>query len=118
MCRQTALGPLAAHASLKCGPPSDNNPTCQVCGDVHGQFYDLLNIFEMNGEPSPENPYLFNGDFVDRGSFSVEVILTLFAYKLACPEAMHLTRGNHESKNMNKIYGFDGEVSACCKSMT
>ncbi|KAH9794164.1 serine/threonine-protein phosphatase 5 [Citrus sinensis] len=56
-----------------------------VCGDVHGQFYDLLNIFELNGLPSEENPYLFNGDFVDRGSFSVEVILTLFAFKCMCP---------------------------------
>lgn len=49
------------------------------------QFYDLLNIFELNGLPSEENPYLFNGDFVDRGSFSVEVILTLFAFKCMCP---------------------------------
>ncbi|WOL12397.1 hypothetical protein Cni_G21164 [Canna indica] len=81
-----------------------------VCGDVHGQFYDLLNIFELNGLPSNENPYLFNGDFVDRGSFSVEVILTLFAFKCMSPTAMHLSRGNHESKNMNKIYGFEGEV--------
>ncbi|KAG8659862.1 serine/threonine-protein phosphatase 5 isoform X2 [Manihot esculenta] len=81
-----------------------------VCGDVHGQFYDLLNIFELNGLPSEENPYLFNGDFVDRGSFSVEVILTLFAFKCMCPSAMYLSRGNHESKSMNKIYGFEGEV--------
>ncbi|KAL9272528.1 Serine/threonine-protein phosphatase 5-like protein, partial [Drosera capensis] len=81
-----------------------------VCGDVHGQFYDLLNIFELNGLPSEENPYLFNGDFVDRGSFSVEVILTLFAFKCMSPNAMHLARGNHESKSMNKIYGFEGEV--------
>ncbi|XP_031120729.1 serine/threonine-protein phosphatase 5 isoform X1 [Ipomoea triloba] len=81
-----------------------------VCGDVHGQFYDLLNIFELNGLPSEDNPYLFNGDFVDRGSFSVEVILTLFAFKCMCPSAMYLSRGNHESKNMNKIYGFEGEV--------
>ncbi|KAA0061672.1 serine/threonine-protein phosphatase 5 [Cucumis melo var. makuwa] len=81
-----------------------------VCGDVHGQFYDLLNIFELNGLPSDENPYLFNGDFVDRGSFSVEVILTLFAFKCMSPSAMHLSRGNHESKSMNKIYGFEGEV--------
>ncbi|XP_050228286.1 serine/threonine-protein phosphatase 5 isoform X2 [Mercurialis annua] len=81
-----------------------------VCGDVHGQFYDLLNIFELNGLPSEENPYLFNGDFVDRGSFSLEVILTLFAFKCMCPSAMYLSRGNHESKSMNKIYGFEGEV--------
>ncbi|CAJ1964431.1 unnamed protein product [Sphenostylis stenocarpa] len=56
-----------------------------VCGDVHGQYYDLLNIFELNGLPSEENPYLFNGDFVDRGSFSLEVILTLFAFKCMSP---------------------------------
>ncbi|XP_040973468.1 serine/threonine-protein phosphatase 5 isoform X1 [Gossypium hirsutum] len=99
-----------------------------VCGDVHGQFqlcfffldntailiclmfYDLINIFELNGLPSEENPYLFNGDFVDRGSFSVEVILTLFALKCMCPSAIYLARGNHESRSMNKIYGFEGEV--------
>eukprot|EP00798_Chlamydomonas_sp_ICE-L_P014048 gene14048-19985_t len=83
-----------------------------VCGDVHGQFYDVLNIWELNGLPGPENPYLFNGDFVDRGSFSLEIILSLFAYKVLCPTGMHLVRGNHESKNMNKMYGFDGEVKA------
>ncbi|XP_061340322.1 serine/threonine-protein phosphatase 5 isoform X2 [Gastrolobium bilobum] len=81
-----------------------------VCGDVHGQYYDLLNIFELNGLPSEENPYLFNGDFVDRGSFSLEVILTLFALKCMSPSAIYLARGNHESKSMNKIYGFEGEV--------
>lgn len=83
-----------------------------VCGDTHGQFYDLLNIFQLNGQPSPTNPYLFNGDFVDRGSFSVEVILLLFAWKLCYPAHFHLLRGNHESKNLNKIYGFEGEVLA------
>ncbi|GBG69021.1 hypothetical protein CBR_g3721 [Chara braunii] len=59
-----------------------------VCGDIHGQYYDLLNIFEMNGLPSDENPYLFNGDFVDRGSFSVEVIFTLFAFKCLYPNGL------------------------------
>ncbi|XWS30067.1 hypothetical protein CRYUN_Cryun24cG0086400 [Craigia yunnanensis] len=67
-----------------------------VCGDVRGQFYDLINIFELNGLPSEENPYLFNGDFVDRGFF--------------LRGAIYLARGNHESKSMNKIYGFEGEV--------
>ncbi|KAF2302192.1 hypothetical protein GH714_033696 [Hevea brasiliensis] len=76
-----------------------------VCGDVHGQFYDLLNIFELNGLPSEENPYLFNGDFVDRGSFSVE-----YTYPFLKLSAIYLSRGNHESKSMNKIYGFEGEV--------
>jgi len=83
-----------------------------VCGDVHGQFYDLMNIFSINGLPTPENPYLFNGDFVDRGSFSVEVILTLFALKALAPSCIHLNRGNHETLNMNRIYGFMGEVQA------
>uniref|UniRef100_A0A7E4VQ37 protein-serine/threonine phosphatase n=1 Tax=Panagrellus redivivus TaxID=6233 RepID=A0A7E4VQ37_PANRE len=83
-----------------------------ICGDVHGQFYDLANIFELNGLPSEENPYLFNGDFVDRGSFSVEVIFTLLGYKLLYPNHFYMSRGNHESENMNKIYGFEGEVKA------
>lgn len=85
-----------------------------VCGDVHGQFYDLLNIFEINGKPAEDNPYLFNGDFVDRGSFSVETILTLLAFKVLYPSAMHLNRGNHETKNMTSMYGFEGEVKAKC----
>ena len=83
-----------------------------LCGDTHGQYYDLLNIFEKNGNPSETNPYLFNGDFVDRGSFSVEIMMTLIAWKLAFPNHFHLTRGNHETKNMNKMYGFEGEVKA------
>lgn len=84
-----------------------------VCGDVHGQFYDLVDcIFKENGLPSRTNPYIFNGDFVDRGSFSVEVILTLLAFKCYDPQCIHLIRGNHESLNMNKIYGFEGECAA------
>lgn len=86
------------------------NRQLTVCGDIHGQFYDLLNIFDINGVPSEGNPYLFNGDFVDRGSFSVEVILTLFAFKLLYPNHLFMARGNHESVNMNQMYGFEGEV--------
>ena len=66
-----------------------------VCGDIHGQFYDLLNIFQLNGVPSEDNPYLFNGDFVDRGSFSVECILTLFGFKLLYPNHFFMSRGKH-----------------------
>lgn len=83
-----------------------------VCGDIHGQFYDLLNIFDLNDQPSPENPYLFNGDFVDRGSFSCEVIFTLFSFKLLYPDYFFMSRGNHESIYMNQMYGFEGEVKS------
>ncbi|MCP9262459.1 Serine/threonine-protein phosphatase 5 [Dirofilaria immitis] len=83
-----------------------------ICGDVHGQFYDLCNIFDLNGLPSETNPYLFNGDFVDRGSFSVETIFTLFGFKLLYPEHFFMSRGNHESDVMNKMYGFEGEVKS------
>jgi serine/threonine-protein phosphatase 5 len=56
-----------------------------VCGDTHGQFFDVLRIFDLNGRPSASNPYVFNGDFVDRGSFSFEVVFTFLAYKVAYP---------------------------------
>jgi serine/threonine-protein phosphatase 5 len=86
--------------------------TFNVCGDTHGQYYDTMNIFETYGWPSEDNSYLFNGDFVDRGSFGVENVLLLLAWKVALPQHMHLTRGNHESLNMNKMYGYEGEVEA------
>ncbi|KAF0720090.1 Aste57867_558 [Aphanomyces stellatus] len=83
-----------------------------ICGDTHGQFHDLCTIFELHGLPSASRPYVFNGDFVDRGPSGVEVTLTLFLLKLASPDHVHLVRGNHEAKQMNKLYGFDAEVQA------
>eukprot|EP00823_Brevimastigomonas_motovehiculus_P000310 TRINITY_DN10400_c0_g1_i1.p1 TRINITY_DN10400_c0_g1~~TRINITY_DN10400_c0_g1_i1.p1 ORF type:complete len:513 (-),score=95.13 TRINITY_DN10400_c0_g1_i1:479-2017(-) len=90
-------------------PTSDGKFT--ICGDVHGQFYDVCNIFKINGIPSTTNPYLFNGDFVDRGSFSYEVIVLFFALKSLFPHHFHLVRGNHETNNMNEMFGFKGEIT-------
>lgn len=81
-----------------------------VVGDLHGQVFDLIALIEREGPPSPENPYVFNGDFVDRGSYSVETLLLLLAWKVACPSSVHLAKGNHESHDMNLNYGFTGEV--------
>ena len=74
-----------------------------VCGDIHGQFYDLCNIFDLRGTPGVDRPYLFNGDFVDRGSWSVETVFTLIGFKLLYPKHFFLSRGNHESDVMNKV---------------
>ncbi|CAM9873139.1 unnamed protein product [Sphacelaria rigidula] len=81
-----------------------------VVGDIHGQLQDLFSIFTINGLPCPANHYLFNGDFVDRGPCGAEVLLTLCAFKVMIPECIRLNRGNHESRQQNKLMGFEEEV--------
>lgn len=89
------------------------SPPVKIVGDVHGQYADLIRMFEMCGFP-PQANYLFLGDYVDRGKQSLETILLLLCYKIKYPENFFLLRGNHECANVTRVYGFYDE----CKRRT
>ncbi|XYA02763.1 Serine/threonine-protein phosphatase [Meyerozyma guilliermondii] len=89
------------------------SPPVKVVGDVHGQYGDLIRVFTKCGFP-PSTNYLFLGDYVDRGKQSLETILLLLCYKIKYPENFFLLRGNHESANVTRVYGFYDECKRRC----
>ncbi|GER29329.1 serine/threonine-protein phosphatase [Striga asiatica] len=82
-----------------------------VVGDVHGQLHDVLFLLADAGFPAEDRFFVFNGDYVDRGAWGLEVFLLLLAWKVVMPHRVYLLRGNHESKYCTSVYGFEKEVS-------
>lgn len=82
-----------------------------VIGDIHGNIYDLLRVF-IFAKPPPASRFLFLGDYVDRGQYSMEVLALLFCLQLAYPEHIYLIRGNHEFEGVNSFYGFQSEINS------
>lgn len=93
------------------------SPPVKIVGDVHGQYGDLIRMFDMCGFPPAAN-YLFLGDYVDRGKQSLETILLLLCYKIKYPENFFLLRGNHECANVTRVYGFYDECKRRCNIKT
>ncbi|GAA5992906.1 hypothetical protein JCM10908_001399 [Rhodotorula pacifica] len=91
--------------------PIPEGQTVDVIGDVHGQYYDFMHLLSLTGKPSPTHTLVFNGDLVDRGSWSTEILLTVLAYKWLYPKNVFINRGNHETTDMNRVYGYEGEAT-------
>ena len=84
------------------------NPPIIICGDIHAQFHDLMEIFRIGG-PSPDTNYLFMGDYVDRGYYSVETVTLLICLKVRYRDRIFLLRGNHETRQVTQVYGYYDE---------
>jgi len=94
----------------------DIRPPVKIIGDLHGQYVDLMRFFDIWKAPSDTGDihaydYLFLGNYIDKGQYSLEVICLLFALKLKYPKQIMLLRGNHEDKNVNKYLGFGDECA-------
>ncbi|KAL6739886.1 hypothetical protein Aduo_013285 [Ancylostoma duodenale] len=100
---------ISQSSLIECEPP------LVVCGDIHGQYSDLLRIFDKNGFP-PETNYLFLGDYVDRGRQNIETICLMFCYRIKYSESFFMLRGNHECPAINRVYGFYEECNRRYKS--
>lgn len=109
----TALCQTAREVFLSQPTLIELSPPVKVVGDVHGQYTDLIRLFEMCGFP-PSSNYLFLGDYVDRGKQSLETILLLLCYKIKYPQNFFLLRGNHECANVTRVYGFYDECKRRC----
>lgn len=101
-----AMRPVVMHLQS----PTDGKVI--IVGDLHGQLKDLLHIISLHGQPSPQKIFVFNGDFVDRGPFGVEILLYIYVLLCAFPEYVHLNRGNHEDYKTNCEYGFQEEINS------